>query len=138
MTEYVVGLSFTKNMQKICLIKKERPSRQEGYYNGIGGKIENDELPIDAMVREYLEETGVYLPKEEWDFLYFTEYENGNKVYFYRIFSDEILNAKTITDEEVVVADLLDVKHGDFKLVGDLEYYISLALSPATRLAKDY
>lgn len=55
-TEYVIG--FLYGVGKVLLIKKNRPEWQKGLYNGVGGHIEQGELPHDAMVREFEEETG--------------------------------------------------------------------------------
>jgi len=58
MGHYVLGLVFSKSRGKILLIEKKRPKWQAGRWNGIGGKIEQNESPIGAMQREALEETG--------------------------------------------------------------------------------
>jgi len=57
MNKYVVGFLFdTKG--NVALITKNRPTWQEGKLNGIGGHIEPDENPEQAMVREFKEEAG--------------------------------------------------------------------------------
>lgn len=58
MRYYVCGFLFTPNRQQVALIKKVRPEWQAGLYNGIGGKIEFNESPSQAMIREFSEETG--------------------------------------------------------------------------------
>jgi ADP-ribose pyrophosphatase len=58
MRHYVCGFLFTPGEPFVALIKKTKPRWQAGLYNGIGGKIEDGETPIDAMVREFKEETG--------------------------------------------------------------------------------
>ena len=67
MKHYVLGLVFNRDMNKVLLVEKLRPSWQKGHWNGIGGKIEEkDEGPLDAMHREALEEAnigGVFLHK---------------------------------------------------------------------------
>jgi 8-oxo-dGTP diphosphatase len=63
---YVLGFAF--DLQgRVALIRKNRPDWQKDKWNGIGGKIEVDELPRDAMAREFLEETGVATKPEQWD-----------------------------------------------------------------------
>lgn len=53
----------------VLLIEKTKPEWQKGLLNGIGGKIEDfDMFPIDAMVREFKEETGIDSTIEDWEF----------------------------------------------------------------------
>jgi len=50
----------------VALIRKRRPDWQAGRWNGIGGHREGFELPLDAMVREFEEETSVKTYREQW------------------------------------------------------------------------
>jgi len=65
-TNYVLGFVFNKSRTKVALIKKNRPEWQAGKLNGIGGKIEENEACVDAMSREFLEETGYFIERNEW------------------------------------------------------------------------
>jgi 8-oxo-dGTP pyrophosphatase MutT (NUDIX family) len=56
--EYVLGIMFSENEKKVLVIWKSRPAWQVDKLNGIGGKIEEGETPIEAMHREFREETG--------------------------------------------------------------------------------
>ena len=58
MKHYVLGFVFNKAKDKVLLVEKKRPKWQIDYWNGIGGKIEEDETPLAAMTREGEEETG--------------------------------------------------------------------------------
>lgn len=62
-TEYVAGLLFCNQM--VALVLKARPEWQRGRWNGIGGHIESGETPLQAMTREFTEETGVEF--ENWE-----------------------------------------------------------------------
>lgn len=55
---FVLGFVFNSNLNSVLLVEKKRPDWQAGYFNGIGGKIEDDETPLQAMQREGREETG--------------------------------------------------------------------------------
>jgi 8-oxo-dGTP pyrophosphatase MutT (NUDIX family) len=70
MTEYVLGFRFTKEpvtgRSMVALIRKNRPEHLAGNYNGVGGKIEPGETEVDAMVREFHEETAVQTTPEDW------------------------------------------------------------------------
>ena len=61
MNKYVVGFAFSENLRAVLLIQKNHPDWQKGFLNGIGGKIEPKEKPLDAMHRECQEETGLGL-----------------------------------------------------------------------------
>jgi len=65
--EYVLGFAFRGDFREVLLILKDRPEWQAGFYNGIGGKIKvSEESPIQAMVREFEEEVGVFVPDVFW------------------------------------------------------------------------
>jgi len=63
MIEYVCGFLVRDDL--IALIRKVKPKWQAGKLNGVGGKIEPGETPMQAMSREWLEESGV--PHESWE-----------------------------------------------------------------------
>ncbi len=57
-TNYVVAFLFNQDMNKVWLIRKQKPEWQKGCLNGIGGKIEEGETAMAAMIRELKEESG--------------------------------------------------------------------------------
>lgn len=65
MIRYVLGFAFNSRME-VCLIQKRKPAWQAGKWNGVGGKIENGEAALTAMMREFKEETGVATQPEHW------------------------------------------------------------------------
>jgi len=60
MKYYVLGFVFNKAKNAVLLIEKKRPEWQAGYWNGIGGKIEENETPVEAIEREAWEEMGLH------------------------------------------------------------------------------
>ena len=60
MRRYVLGFVFDFGWHNVLLIHKTKDDWQKGRMNGLGGKIEDGEPPIDAMVREFREETNNY------------------------------------------------------------------------------
>ncbi len=55
---YVVIMLFNKNCDKLLLVRRnKRPYKN--CWNGIGGKIEENETPIEAAKRECMEETNI-------------------------------------------------------------------------------
>lgn len=64
MQEYVCGLVRVGGL--VLLVRKNHPAWQMGRLNGIGGHVAPDESPLDAMVREWREETGTAIPPPLW------------------------------------------------------------------------
>lgn len=65
-TRYVLGFLFRESREAVVLIRKEKPQWQAGLLNGVGGKIESGETPVQAMVRECTEETGAATFPDGW------------------------------------------------------------------------
>jgi 8-oxo-dGTP diphosphatase len=59
--QYTVLFAFNSDKSKIALIKKNRPDWQKGFYNGIGGKVEENETFLQAATREFFEEAGIVI-----------------------------------------------------------------------------
>ena len=59
---YVVIMLFNKNYDKLLLVKRNKKP-YKGCWNGIGGKIENNETPYEAAIRECMEKTGILITK---------------------------------------------------------------------------
>lgn len=109
MTEYVVGLCFSENRKNILLIRKNRPEWQAGKLNGVGGKLEEGESPRAAMTREFQEEAGVSVATYHWT--HFATLSSGEKwrVYVFKTFTDRIMQAEALTDEELEIVPVEDL-----------------------------
>lgn len=65
--EYVLGFAFSQDMNSVLLISKMTPAWQANKFNGVGGKLETyDWCTVEAMRREFLEETGIITTLEQW------------------------------------------------------------------------
>ncbi|MEK6829038.1 MAG: NUDIX domain-containing protein [Nanoarchaeota archaeon] len=128
---YVAGFLFSKDGDLVALVEKNRPDWQKGKLNAIGGKVEDGEDPLSAMQREFKEEAGVDI--RDWTpFCVLVgndeEYnESGSnfEVHFFSCFSNEILNVKTMEDEEVAmyVVDQVQTRN----IVPNLKWLIPMA-----------
>ncbi len=108
---YVCGFMFSPDKKQVLLINKLRPDWQNGKINGIGGKVEEGETPIDAIVREFYEETGKTTIISDWSFAFSlssnTAYSDGHdyKVFYFKSllgFDDTFSKTdETITIEKV-------------------------------------
>ena len=128
---YVAGFMFDE--KDVYLIRKSRPSWQAGKLNGIGGHIEENESPLDALIREFEEESGAKTSPHHWTHIgTFRNPQNIHtsspwEVWFFRgkIFvGDDI--PKTTTDETVERIPRSSFPRAD--VVPNLNWLIPLAL----------
>lgn len=120
---YVVGLMFNPTEDAVLLIRKTHPAWQLGKLNGVGGRIEADEVPIQAMRREFLEETGI--DHEKWRLFCLLGDARKWQVYFFAALG-RIAKAKPLTDEQpeiIPTATLPD------DVIPNLRWLIPMALS---------
>ena len=97
---YVCGFLFDPLFRAVVLIRKIRPLWQAGKWNGVGGKIEAGETPLQAMQREFHEEAG--LKVESWKpfcVLVGEDYE----VHFFMATAPEFNTVKTCTAEVIEI-----------------------------------
>ena len=101
--KFVCGFLFDTAHQRVALVQKARPEWQAGRWNGIGGKIELPETSLEAMHREFSEETGIPAGAIAWRRFVHLELENGGFVDFYSAASEAINDVCTAQDETVSV-----------------------------------
>lgn len=82
MNRYVVGYAFEG--ERCLLVKKSKPEWQKGLLNGVGGKIDENEAPISAMVREFKEETTIDTRLMDWK-NYCTIKNDFFEIFYFRI-----------------------------------------------------
>lgn len=125
---YVAGFMFKGS--KVFLVRKNHPTWQAGLMNGIGGEIDGDETPEQAMQREYNEETGWRV--HGWEF-FATENGPGYSVHFFRYRMPSDVETASIDwkandkGEELEWCEALDIK---YPVIGNLHWLIPLALDP--------
>jgi 8-oxo-dGTP diphosphatase len=120
--EYVAGFLFDPDTQKVALVTKAKPQWQAGKLNGIGGKIEPNEDPETAMVREFLEETGALV--EGWR-LFCDLRGNDWRVFMYTVKKSGVSLA-TMEEEAIDWWPVSDLPN--FNCITNLRWLIPLAL----------
>jgi 8-oxo-dGTP pyrophosphatase MutT (NUDIX family) len=144
MKRFVCGFFFNKSKSEVLLIEKKRPHWQLGMLNGIGGhieKIDNEryELPLNAMIREFKEETGIQTERIDWhEFAALNVFEPQSKfeagaqiaeVACFRHISRYGLvpeaKFQQLTDEKLVVLNLSHKTR--MKLVPSLSFLLEMA-----------
>lgn len=66
MQKYTLAFIFNSTKDKVLLMHKSRPAALAGKVNGLGGKFEGDEDPIDCVIREIKEESDLNTEKDKW------------------------------------------------------------------------
>lgn len=131
MKSYVLGFAFDTDC-RVALVKKDRPEWMAGRWNGIGGKIEADEDPIAAMVREFAEETGVKSAPMVWQhFATLDDAVLGYRVYCYvTVWPPESLDlVRTVESEEIRIFGGDVLLQPDIDLMPNLRWLMPMSLS---------
>lgn len=134
---YVVGFLIDRERCHVCLIRKNRPEWQAGKVNGVGGKIEGDETPWEAMTREFEEETGMFTDPRDWQHMvtikWFGDAEPSS-VSFFRCHwtRDEFPPVKSMTDEQIFMRHVEAIATSD-DMIPNLHWLLPLALYTADR-----
>lgn len=114
---YVVIMLFNKECSKVLLVKRNKKP-YKNCWNGIGGKIEENETPIDAAKRECMEETDILLPNPKLLVTYI--YPESN-----------IINSNTKLN---VIYDFIEEKNIDDNEEGHYEWKdINFAMDPCNK-----
>lgn len=113
MDSYVCGILMSYDMDRFLLINKGGHKMNDAIlkWQGPGGKINKshpelneDELPYEAMEREFEEETSHFVSKKRWHCFYVKHYMNNVKIYFFVCFC---------SPSELMEAMRKANKHGD-------------------------
>lgn len=129
---YTAGFLFNEDEREVLLIRKNHPEWQKGRLNGIGGHFEDGETPIECMIREFKEETGLFI--HNWEEFAVISDEKEWKVHFFSAVTDNTTfnSHRTMTDEEVIPV-MFSYPGEGFKLpnnvMDNLDWLIKMALS---------
>lgn len=124
---YVVGFIFAARTH-VLLCKKLKPLWQKDHWNGIGGKIEDGETPLEAMYREAREEVET-LPKHGMNWRQYAKLDTPfAEVWFYFTHADDAIDIPEFNDVGEAL-DWIDVKTlPQLQTIPNLQYLVPLAL----------
>ncbi len=121
---YVAGFMFSENGADVLLIEKQSPAWQRGFLNAVGGKVEPGEEPLEAMTREFREETGVNTESSAW--CHFVTIQTGTaRVDFFFTHSSLLYEARTVETEKVICCRVAKLPAN---ILPNLRWLIPLAL----------
>lgn len=98
--QMVVGLAFDPTRNMVVMVHKQSgPPCVIGKWNGVGGKIDPGETPIQAMRREFREETGVDLHDhwQQFAMLIAEQYD----LFFFWAETNSVFSCRTMEKEEI-------------------------------------
>jgi 8-oxo-dGTP diphosphatase len=139
MISYVAGFYFSNNLQNVLLIRKKKPAWQFDKLNAIGGKIEENESPLEAMNREFSEET--YWDGNTNPWIQFCKLTGDSfTVYFYcaqgKLSVSELQaivrlqhNNATTENELIYIPTVADILDGQYPIIPNLAWLIPMALN---------
>lgn len=132
MIEYAVGFVHTDDL--VALIRKDRPEWQAGFLNGIGGKLEKDETPLEAMIRECKEEAGRYVGP--WEHFLTLEGTTA-RVFCFAVYDEDEEHIWKLTQqpgesEPIEVHNMANLNSGgSFNTVPNLKWIVPLMMQRA-------
>jgi 8-oxo-dGTP diphosphatase len=126
MRKYSLGFIFNFSLSHVLLIHKNEPEWQRGKINGIGGKIEENELPVVCIVRETMEEAGLKTLEKDWtNYGQIINSDKSTSQLFYCTYKGSQSDAKTQEDEEI---EWFPVDNLPKNIISNLSWLIPLAL----------
>lgn len=121
-TNYVAGFMFDAARENVALIEKQKPDWQKGKLNGIGGKIEEGESPVQAMVREFEEETGCRETLWRW---YCDLKFQGATIHFFMCIGD-LSELCSMEGEQVRIVPVADIPR--LNTIPNLRWLVPMAI----------
>ncbi len=127
MKKYALGFIFDQARDHVLLIKKMRPAWQRDRFNGIGGKVEEGETFLQAMIRECWEETGISTEARGLEWQHFATLLGENyHMEIFALFSQTVFYAIQRTDEPLQILPHRNLPES--RIMPNLPVLISLAL----------
>lgn len=126
-THYVLGFAFTEDLSEVLLIEKARPAWQAGKLNGIGGHVEKQEAPSDAMDREFLEETGLITSGTDWSWFATMGGSDWEVVCYFGTFPKPFLKSACMITDECPRLILMDTVLHDPSILSNVKWLLPMA-----------
>lgn len=138
MRNYVAAFVFADDdRSEVLLVRKKKPDFMAGKFNGIGGEIEPDETPVDAMAREASEELNRDLQcGVDW----WTEFARIRRpsacIHCFSVTSWDLVNGANGTENdigEMMTAEFWTQPDVVGRMFGDVHFLLQLACLEPTQ-----
>lgn len=140
--KYPFTIGFITDTEKILMLKRvKEPNR--GLWNGVGGKIEDDETPEESIIREVKEEVNIIVAPEQvqfggtvsWDTIRNGKIKNSG-MYVYVI---PVLDKGMLLEQKQTTEGILEWKDKEWvmdmdnkEVVENIPYFLAPMLSRET------
>lgn len=129
MNKYVVGFIFNTDFTRVLLMHKNRPAWQNGFINGLGGKVEEGEDTFTTICREIQEESGLEISKEKWTKVGRVHSDSFTMDVFGVVYEGNESDATTKEDEPI---EWFEVAHLPSNTIENLPWLIHITLDKLT------
>ncbi len=141
----VCGFAFSDKGRDVLLIRKKRPAWQSGFLNGVGGHIRQDEGSQLAIVREFMEETGIATSPDQWTMFARAFVAHQAVVYFFQTHIPGDLAERAAAarlsraaDEDETLECVRVAEVSTRSAIGNLRWLLPLALDPCVGQVIDF
>ena len=116
--EYSLCFIFNEELNLVLAIQKNRPDWQKGYFNGVGGKFNENETINQCTLREVYEETGLKLDGDKLRYVGYYQHTDW-KVYITTISipHEQFITFTQKTDEKIFILDIPILSEDEYKLL---------------------
>lgn len=139
---YCVCVLFNRNLTKTLLIQKAQGKMFAGMFNGLGGKLEQNETPQEACIREVFEESNETIKLTNPFHLGTIYYPHAEPITLHA-FYDVIDEVQLVQNNEGIehwkpVEFLLDFNNDLVVGSGNLAYFCRLAIDTHLKQQKEF
>ena len=128
--DYVLGFMFSEDHDHVVVIEKNKPEWQKGKLNVPGGKVDSGEKPIEAVIREFREETGYETRSGDWSHFARMVSMSLDDPFVVDCFvtTGDVQLVSTTAEERVMLLHMGDISNLCHKTIENLPWLLHMAL----------
>jgi 8-oxo-dGTP diphosphatase len=125
MIRSTLGFIYTPQLDKVLLIKKQKPAFHKNKLNGLGGKCDGKESYRKCLSREVLEESGLEIPQAQWHKMGVLSWDEWHVEIFAAILKEKEKHTSMMKTNEVA---WYSTKHIPSNVIENLHWLIPLGI----------